>query len=272
MIKFSVLMSIYYKEKAEYFNRAMKSIWDEQSIKPNEIILVQDGVLTVELYEVIEIWRERLRDILKIIPLDKNLGLGDALNEGIAHCSNELIARMDTDDISLPNRFEKQLDIFKNPDIDVCSSWIGEFDDDENKIISYRKVPEKHFEIIKYSKMRNPINHPAVMFKKKKVLEAGNYKKMISFEDYYLWIRMIMNNSKLYNIQETLVLMRAGYYQLERRRGLGYVNSECNFWSELYKIGFINFWEYIKNLSLKLIIRVLPRKIINKIYQVIRDN
>ena len=140
MKKFSVLMSIYHKEKSEYFNRAMLSIWDEQTVKPDEIVLVQDGKLTDDLYIVISEWKNKLGDILKVIPLEQNVGLGGALNEGIKHCSYELIARMDTDDIALPDRFEKQLKVFENSDIDICSGWISEFDSDENEIILNNKI------------------------------------------------------------------------------------------------------------------------------------
>lgn len=263
-------MSIYYKENPEYFNRAMCSIWDEQILKPSEIVLVLDGKLTEELMQVILEWKNKLNEIMKIIVLEKNVGLGDALNIGLKNCTNELIARMDTDDISLPSRFLEQIEIFNKNNIDLCSSWIDEFDNDENKIISSRKVPEYNEDIIKFSKMRNPINHPAVMFKKQSVIDAGNYKKMYSFEDYYLWIRMLMNNSKLYNIQKSLVKMRAGYNQLERRRGWKYLKYEFNFWTSLYNIKFINFIELLKNLSFKLLIRLMPRKIIKEIYRLIR--
>lgn len=270
-MKFSVLMSIYYRENPKYFNRAMISIWDEQILKPNEIVLVLDGKLTEELMHVISEWKNKLNEIMKIVSLDNNMGLGDALNIGLNHCSNELVARMDTDDISLPNRFLEQIEIFNKNNIDLCSSWIDEFDTDENKIISSRKVPEYNEDIIKFSKMRNPINHPAVMFKKQSVIDAGNYKKMYSFEDYYLWIRMLMNNSNLYNIPKSLVKMRAGYNQLERRRGLQYLIYEFNFWTRLYNIKFINLFELFKNLVFKLMIRVMPRTIVKNIYKLIRN-
>lgn len=172
-------MSIYYKENANYFNRAMVSIWDEQILKPNEIVLVLDGKLTEELMQAIFKWKNKLNEIMKIVPLENNMGLGDALNVGLKECTNELVARMDTDDISLPTRFLEQIEIFNKNNIDLCSSWIDEFDNDENKIISSRKVPEYNEDIIKFSKMRNPINHPAVMFKKQSVIDAGNYKKCI---------------------------------------------------------------------------------------------
>lgn len=249
----------------------MKSIGDEQTIRPDEIVLVEDGPLTDELYEEIDKWKVKIGESFKTVPLEKNIGLGDALNAGLKHCSYELIARMDTDDISLPNRFSEQIKIFDKNDVDLCGSWIDEFDDNERTIISSRKVPEYNMEIIKFSKMRNPVNHPSVMFKKQSVINAGNYKKMYSFEDYYLWIRMLMNNSNLYNIQKSLVKMRAGYNQLERRRGLKYLVYEFRFWTRLYNIKYINFIELMKNLLIKLIIRVMPRTIIKNIYKLIRD-
>jgi glycosyltransferase involved in cell wall biosynthesis len=267
-------MSIYYKEKAEYFNRAMQSIWDEQSAKPNEIIIVEDGPLTDELYKSIDGWKIKLGNVLKTISLEQNVGLGDALNEGIKHCSHELIARMDTDDISLPNRFKKQLKIFQNSDIDIdiCSSWVSEFDSDEKEIISYRRLPANHKTIIEYGKVRCPINHPAVMYKKSIIEKSGGYKRMMWFEDYYLWGRMIINNAKFHNIQEPLVNMRAGYEQLERRSGLKYALSEVDLQKEFLKIGFINYLEFIRNVTIRFIVRIIPRFLVKLIYKRIRNN
>jgi len=270
-MKFSVLMSIYYKEKPEYFNRAMQSIWDEQIVKPDEIILVQDGKLTDDLYTNIAEWKKKLGEILKIIPLRYNVGLGDALNEGIKHCNCELIARMDTDDIALPDRFEKQLKVFENGDIDICSSWVSEFENNENKIVSYRKLPQFNEEICKYGKARCPINHPAVMYKKSIVQKAGGYKKMMWFEDYYLWARMILNGAKFYNIQEVLVNMRAGFGQLERRSGLKYAISEYNLQKEFLKLKFINIFEFLRNVSIRFFTRVIPKKFVKLIYKLLRS-
>ena len=270
-MNFSVLMSIYHKEKPEYFDRAMQSIWDEQTIKPNEIVLVQDGKLTEELYEIIDKWKNKLGEKLKIIPLEENVGLGDALNEGIKHCTYELIARMDTDDIALPRRFEKQLKAFENNEIDICSSWVGEFENDEKEILSYRKVPEYHDDIIKFAKKRSPINHPALMYKKSTVEKSGGYKKMMWFEDYYLWARMILNEAKFYNIQEPLVNMRAGYGQLERRGGFKYAIEEFKFLKRLKDIGFLSNSQFIKSLVIRFVARVLPKSLLKNIYKKIRD-
>ena len=271
MSKFSVLMSIFHKEKAVYFNRAMQSIWDEQSIKPDEIILVQDGELTDELCIAINQWQERIGDIFKTIPLKINVGLGDALNIGIKECRYKLIARMDTDDISFPDRFEKQLKVFENSDIDICSSWVSEFDSDENKIISYRKLPQNHNVIVNFGKKRSFINHPAVMYKKTVVQNAGGYKKMMWFEDYYLWGRMIVNDAKFYNIQEPLVNMRAGHGQLERRSGFKYAMNEIKLQKKFLNIGFVNYFEFLRNVSIRFIVRIAPKKLVIIMYKKLRN-
>ena len=270
-MKFSILMSVYHKETPEYFNRAMHSIWDDQTIKPNEIILVQDGLLTDELYSAITDWKKIIGEAFKTIPLEKNVGLGDALNIGLKACTFDLVARMDTDDICSPDRFEKQLNVFKNSDVDICSSWVSEFDVDEAKIVSYRKLPEKHEGIVKFAKKRSPVNHPAVMYKKLIVQSAGGYKKMMWCEDYYLWGRMILKGAKFYNIQEPLVNMRAGYGQLERRSGIKYALSEIKLQKEFLKLGFVNYFEFIRNVSVRFIARIVPKKMVEIIYKTLRD-
>lgn len=270
-MKFSILMSIYKKEKSKYFNRAMQSIWDDQTVKPNEIVLVLDGPLTDELYISINSWKEKIGNLFKVVELESNLGLGNALNEGIKYCSYELIARMDTDDISLPNRFEKQLKVFEEKNIDVCSAFISEFENDENKIISYRKLPEKHEDILKYSKTRNPLNHVTIMMKKSVLEKAGGYKHMLWMEDYYLWIRMIINNTKLYNLQEVLVNVRAGNSMLTRRSGITYIKAEVTFLNELKKIGYLTTSEYLKNILIKVPIRLLPKSLLKFVYSLLRS-
>jgi glycosyltransferase involved in cell wall biosynthesis len=269
-MNFSVLLSIYHKEKAQYFNRAMQSIWNEQTIKPTEIVLVQDGKLTDELYKAINQWQEKLGNVFITIPLEQNVGLGDALNIGLQNCSYEIVARMDTDDICSPHRFKKQLKIFENSDIDICSSWVSEFDSDENKIVSYRKIPENHEDIVDYMKIRNAINHPTVMYKKNVIESAGGYKKMMWFEDYYLWVRMLLSNAKFYNIQEPLVNMRAGYGQLERRSGLKYAISEMILQKEFLNLGFINYFEFMRNVTIRFIARIVPKSFVKQIYKVLR--
>ena len=269
-MKFSLLLSIYYKEQANYFNKAMQSIWDNQTVRPNEIVLVQDGRLTRELYQEIAFWQKKLGNILRVIKIEENVGLGNALNIGLKNCSHELIARMDTDDIALTNRFEKQLKIFQNSDIDICSSWVSEFESMENNIVSYRRLPENHQRLVEFAKKRNPLNHPAVMYKKSIVQYAGGYKDMTWFEDYYLWVRMMQKGAKFYNIQEVLVNMRAGYAQLERRGGLQYAMNEVILQKKLLKLGFINSFEFIRNVGIRITARLVPKYLLKKIYSKIR--
>lgn len=270
-MKFSVLMTIYEKENPKYFDRAMKSIWDDQNIKPNEIVLVEDGKLTKDLYDMIAKWKNKLGDIFKVVSLEKNIGQANALNIGIDYCNNELIARMDTDDISTPDRFEKQLKAFKNNNIDVCSAFIGEFENDENKIFQYRKLPERHEEIVKYAKIRSPLNHAAVMYKKTSVKKAGGYEHILWMEDYYLWVKMILNGAKLYNIQDMLLKVRVGNGAFQRRRGWKYIKNKLIFLKKIRDLGFINTREYIKNIVLKVPIRMMPESILKFIYKYVRS-
>jgi len=269
-MNFSVLLSVYHKEKAEFLDRSMTSIWDEQTTKPNEIVLVQDGLLTDELNEIIRKWKEKLGETLKVISLEENIGLGNALNIGLKECSYELVARMDTDDISASDRFEKQLKIFENNDIDICSSWVSEFEDTEENIISHRKLPREDDELIEFSKKRNPLNHPAVMYKKSAVQNAGGYKDMPWLEDYYLWVRMIASRAKMYNIQEPLVKMRAGYAQLERRGGFKYALSELKLQKEFLRLHHINYLEFARNVFIRFTSRIVPKYLLKKIYSRIR--
>ncbi|VVH56917.1 Putative glycosyltransferase [uncultured Gammaproteobacteria bacterium] len=271
-MKFSVLMSIYHKESHQHFDRAMRSVWDEQTIKPNEIVLVEDGVLTDGLYQAIREWKERLTNTLQVVSLKENVGVGAAKNIGIEMCNCELISVMDTDDVSLPKRFEKQLAVFKsNSDVDVCGTWVGEFLDDESKIVSYRRTPEYHDDIVAFAKSRSPINHPTTMYKKSAILKAGNYTKYRTSEDYDLFVKLIISGAKLYNIQESLVNMRMGNGQLSVRRG-GLENAvfEARVQIEFYKMGFLNLFEVTKNIAIGFTLRILPNKLLKIVFKLIR--
>lgn len=270
-MKFSVLMSIYFRENPDYFHRAMQSIWDEQTVKPDEIVLVLDGNLTDELYETVNYWKNRLELVFKVVPLDENVGLGQALNYGLNICQYDLIARMDTDDISMSSRFEKQLKVFNEKDIDVCGAFISEFEDDENDIVSYRVLPAEHDDIVSYGKMRSPMNHASVMYKKSSVVNAGSYMHMLWMEDYYLWARMILNGAKFYNIQEPLLNVRAGNDMLSRRGGLDYAKSEFRLLSELKRIGFLTLNQYLINVIIKMPIRLMPKVGRKLIYKFLRS-
>lgn len=256
--KFSVLISVYKNENPKYLERAIESIYFEQILKPNEIILVEDGPLTNKLYEVIETLKKKLKNILKIVKLEKNSGLGKALEIGITQCSNELIARMDSDDISNKKRFKKQIECFKkNKNLCIVGTNISEFIGDEKNIVSKRSVPEKDLEIRKYLKKRCPFNHVSVMLKKSAVIAAGSYKEMFWNEDYYLWIRMYSSEQKFYNIQEELVNVRIGKEMYRRRGGFKYFKSEFKLQNYMLEKNIIGRNQYLINIFLRFTIQVL---------------
>lgn len=269
-MKFTVLMSIFRKESPQHFNRAMQSIWDDQTIKPSEIVLVQDGPLPDALSQKINSWKDRLDDIFKIVYIKENVGTGKAKNIGIKECSNELIAVMDTDDISLPNRFEKQLEMFKFGNIDVCGAWVGEFEDNEGIIVSYRRTPEFHDEIVAFAKSRSPVNHPTTMYKKSSVLSAGNYSELRSSQDYNLFVRLLISGAKIYNIQEPLVNMRMGNNQEARRGGFRLAMLEAKVQIEFYNMEFLNAFELFRNVVIGVTIRMLPNKLMKAVFRIIR--
>jgi len=264
---FSVLMSLYLKEKAEYFSMCLQSIYD-QSVSATEVIIVEDGPLTSELYEVLDCWELKLP--IKRIVLESNLGLGRALNEGLKHCTNDIVARMDTDDICDLTRFEKQLSIIMNNDIDVCGSWVSEFDKSPNVIESTRVLPEFHAEIEKFSYLKNPMNHPSVMYRIDKVKSVGGYDDVLFFEDYFLWLKLISSGAIFYNIQEPLVNMRAGLNQLSRRSGFSYATYEFKFLLKSWHFGFFSFFQFSRNTILRVPLRLFPSFILKRIYQVNR--
>ena len=208
--KYSVLMSVYYKEVPKWFDESIDSMF-AQTIKPDELVLVEDGPLTDELYEIIEKYKKKYPKEFKVIKIEKNVGLGPALKKGVEECSNEYIARMDSDDYSLPQRIEKEFEIFEsNPDIDIVGTNVSEFIDSLDNVVCNVVLPEQNDEIIKFSKKRNPFRHSSIMFKKSKVLKAGNYREYYLCEDYDMWLRMIRSGCKCYNIQDVYVYMRIG--------------------------------------------------------------
>lgn len=264
--QYSVLISVYHKEDPTFLHMALESVFN-QSNKPDEVILVKDGPLTNDIEGVITKFKNNYNQ-LKVVGLDKNMGLGVALSEGLKYCTNNLIARMDTDDICNHTRFEKQVSfLMRNPNIDLVGSNITEFTSNYLEPVSERKLPENHEDIVKFGKRRNPINHMTVMFRKEAVEAVNGYIPFMGFEDYYLWVRMIMNGSKLYNIQEDLVYARVGNDMLSRRIGLEYIQSEIKLFHTFLKSGFISMLEFYYILPQRIIIRLLPKRIIELVYK-----
>ena len=258
---FSVLMSVYYKEKPDFLKASIDSILG-QSVLPSEIVIVKDGPLTEELDAVIVEYETRDPSLFKLVPLKENVGLGRALANGIHACSNELIARMDSDDISVPNRFELQLKEFdKDPHLDICGGYIAEFFESPDKIKSKRLVPLTDQEIKKYHRLRDGLNHVTVMYKKTAVLAAGNYQHALLMEDSLLWARMFMNGSFCKNIPEVLVNVRTGEDMFKRRGGLKYFLKYCRGRKLMYDVGFITIWDYLYTALIQLIVALIPNSL-----------
>lgn len=261
MAEFSVLMSIYIKEKPEYVRACFRSLL-EQTVQADEWVVVEDGPLTEEMYALLDQYQKDLPGLIHRVPLEKNQGLGLALRAGVPECKYDLIARMDTDDIARKDRFEKQLAMFeKNPDLDICGSDIDEFEDTPDTIVAKRTVPSTHEEIVKYQKRRDAFNHMTVMFKKKAVLSAGNYESCPLMEDTYLWARMLKNGSRGVNINEPLVFARIGHDMFERRGGWSYFKKYRAGKKQVLKTGFISRWDYLYTVGIQFIVALVPGKL-----------
>ena len=245
--EYSVLMSVYHKEKPEYLKQAIESI-QTQTISTNDFVLVCDGPLNEQLDGVIAAKQQEMGTTLNVDRLAKNSGLGNALNEGIKYCKNELVARMDSDDIAYPDRCEKQIAVFNtHSEVSICSGIVEEFTTDPNTVDTKRVPPETNAEIVEFAKKRNPFNHPCVMYKKSAVEAVGSYQDFYLLEDYYLWLRMLMTGYQGYNIQEPLLHMRAGSDMYLRRAGWKYARTQARLFKFMKKQRFIGVGQYIKS-------------------------
>ena len=266
-MNYSVLMSIYIKDNPKWLDESINSILN-QTVKTNDFVIVKDGPITIELAEVINKYTSLYPNVFNIIAMKENVGLGPALNKGLLSCKNELVARMDSDDIAKNNRIEKELEIFKNnKDVDIVGTNAIEFIDDINNIIDYAVFPETNSEIYKYAKWRNPFCHPSVMFKKSKVIEAGNYQECHLCEDYDMWVRLIQNNCICYNVQEVYLYWRVGTDFYKRRSGIKYTKSILSFLRKQYKSGFLTFYEYIKASIVRSVGYMIPNRLRGFIYK-----
>ena len=250
---FSVLMSVYNKDNPQWLKQAIDSVLNN-TVKPNQIVLVVDGQISNELEQVLT----EYKDSLDILRLEKNSGLGIALQQGLLKCKYPLVARMDSDDISLPNRFEIQLKEFENnPNLTIVGGYIQEFDSQTNEKTSIRKVPLEDNKIKQYIKTRSPFNHVTVMFKKEDVLKVGNYQTFYQIEDYYLWTRLVKENYQMKNISGILVNVRVDTKMFARRGGYKYFKSNKEISKQMLKMKIINYPYYLFNITVRFITQVL---------------
>lgn len=244
MEKYSVLMSLYIKENPEYLKTALQSVID-QTYKPDEIVIVKDGKITDELQAVLDDFKDKYTGLFNVVGYEENRGLGLALNFGLEHCKNEIVARMDTDDIAKPHRFELQVSQFeKNPELDLLGSSVDEFSDSTDEILSRRVVPTSHNDIYEFAKKRSAFNHPTVMYKKSKVLSLGGYSDLKRNQDVDLFGRMLYSGCIAGNIEESLLWFRSNDDLAKRRKSWENTKSYINTIKKFWKMGYSGFGDY----------------------------
>lgn len=262
----SVLMSVYKNDNPMWLSEAIESILNN-TVKTNDFVIVKDGPVTSEIDKIINEYKTKYPNIFNIITLNENVGLGLALNQGVLNCKNDLIVRIDADDISDKHRIEKQLAVFKNSNVDICGCMAKEFKENINEICGYATFPVEHEEIVKYAKKRNPFCHPSVMLKKDAVIKAGNYRKCHLCEDYDLWIRMIMNGSICYNLNDYLHYWRVSDDFYKRRSGIKYLKSILSFLKNLRKNNFLSAKEYYSAVVVRSTVYLMPNNFRMFIYK-----
>jgi glycosyltransferase involved in cell wall biosynthesis len=268
MNRFSVLLSVYSKDSPEHLKECLVSL-KAQTLQPNDFVVVKDGLLTAELDTVIDDFKKAGEGI-QVIQLTENKGLGSALSIGLNYCLNDVVARMDADDIAHPHRFEKQISyLFLNKDVAVVGCNLQEFNDKIGDIQRVKKVPLRYNDIKNYARFRNPLNHPSVVFRKSIIEKVGSYQHMPLFEDYYLWLRILKGGYKLENLGECLLYFRVGNQALTRRHGLEYLKKEMSFFlkcarEQLIPVHFVLFLFFIR-----FPFRLLPKKLFLNIYQIL---
>lgn len=266
MEKFSVSMCVYGGDKPEWFCTAVDSVRN-QSVPPDEIVLVVDGPVPKELDAVICGYEKEL--LFHIIRLEKNMGHGEARRISLNACKHSLVALMDADDICDPNRFEKQIKIFaEDPELTIVGGNITEFVDTPDNLVGMRTVFETDSEIKQDMKKRCPMNQVTVMFRKVAVDAVGGYIDWFCEEDYYLWLRLMLSGGKFANIPEALVNVRVGKEMYQRRGGMRYFKSEAKLQKWMQDNKIIGFGTYAVNVAKRLIVQVLlPNRIRSWVFQ-----
>lgn len=267
MEKYSVLMSLYAKEKPTYLRLAIDSMLD-QTVMPDEIVIVEDGPLTKELRDVVDEYVSRYPEIFKLVVNEHNMGLGISLNYGLKACRNELVARMDTDDISKKNRCEKQLRRFlENPELSIVGTWVDEFYTVPEQVVSVRAVPCESADIYKFAKRRSAFNHPTVMYRKSNVLAEGGYSDLRRNQDVDLFGRMLFHGYKAENIGESLLCFRSNDDLAKRRKSWenskSYIQTIKRFW----KMGYADFGDYVIVLAAQMGMFFMPLKAQQWVYR-----
>lgn len=262
---YSVLMSVYRNDKTEYLDTAIRSMVN-QTVSFADFVIVCDGPIGEELTNCLEEWKAELGDRLTVLRLSCNQGLGKALSEGLPLCNCDVVARMDADDISRPNRCELLLMKMVEDNLDLVGGAIEEFLETPGDLGAVRCPPLDQNGIVSYAKARNPFNHVSVMFRRQAVQKAGGYKSFAYMEDYYLWVRMIMQGAACGNISNVIVDVRTGDGMYLRRSNSAYLKSQKAFFKELLSMGFIRKPSYALTMTARTVATALPGGAVKCVY------
>lgn len=269
---FSVLLAIYEGDDPDALRRSLDSVFD-QSVEPDEVVVVEDGPITPALEAVLQEFEQERPDVLVRTALETNQGLGAALNHGIQACSHDLVARHDADDVAMSDRFELQLEyLAEHPEVDVVGGYIAEFSSNPENVGTVREVPSEPDEVRSYAKYRCPMNHPSVMYRRQSVLEAGNYRPLRSMQDYDLWMRMLSEGFVLTNLPEVIVHCEAGSDLYQRRGGLSKARLELELQYRFLKLGMVPVPIFILNIGARIPMRLAPKSIRKFVYRSILRN
>jgi cellulose synthase/poly-beta-1,6-N-acetylglucosamine synthase-like glycosyltransferase len=262
--RFSVLMSFYGGDTPEAFRESLRSL-SRQTVRIDEIVLVQDGPVSDELQTILD----EFADLpLVRVTLQERGGLTVALNAGLSRCRHDWVARMDSDDIADPERFRNQMDFLEeHPDIDVLGGQIDEFDDDPDICIGGRRVPLSHDGIAGFMRHRNPMNHMTVVFRRTVVTALGGYPSLSGMEDYLLWAQLFAAGRCFANMSQVLVRVRAAGL-MGRRRGWTQVKSEWQLQQWLFRLGLVSFGTAVVNFILRAGMRLLPGMVLGRVYRI----
>lgn len=260
-------MTVYAKDNVKWLKQAIDSILD-QTYQPNEFLIVKDGPLTEQLDAVISEYSDKESDLIRVEALPQNVGLGAALNYGVTHCQYEYIARMDADDISAPERCETILTYMqKNPDVSIVGCNADEFSGDIQNVVAHVILPQTAETAYRFAKKRVPIRHPSIIFKKRDILQVGNYKSLKRSQEYDLVVRILMAGKKVSNVPQVLFYIRVDDNFYTRRGGLSKAKMLASQRYDFYKYGYYSFPEFLFYASINISVCLMPNVLRKLLYQ-----
>jgi glycosyltransferase involved in cell wall biosynthesis len=253
---FSLLVPVYDGDRPDHLRRALRSAVDDQTVRPDQVVIVRDGPVRDELAECLDEFVRRSPVPVTLVPLPDNGGLGPALDKGLAASWFDVIARMDADDVAMPHRFEVELPLIE--DADIVGAGLLEFVEDTDHIVGQRTPPTEPGQIERYARMHDPFNHPTVVYRRRAVLAAGGYGNLPLMEDYALFARMLAGGARAVNVAEPLVFYRVGAQAYKRRGGAALLRSELRLQREFRRRGFTTPAEYVRNVLVRGGYRLIP--------------